>query len=154
MNKAMTVLACLAGCLALSACIDSNDGVSGIDLQSREKPCNGKNCNDAGSMPPPVCARCGDGVLDIASGEACDTAGNSDNCDGDCTPRECGDGYVNGAAGEQCDPGPGTGSSFCDLDCTIAKCGDGVLNVAAGEQCDDGNTVDSDGCRTTCQAEF
>ena len=148
MNKTMTALVCLRWMLALSACNDSKDGVTGINQQSREKPCSGKNCDDAGSPPPPVCARCGDGVLDIASGEACDTAGDTATCDRDCTTPQCGDGYVNGAAGEQCDPGPSNmGSSFCDPDCTIAKCGDGLLNVAAGEECDDGNDVDDDGCR-------
>ena len=46
---------------------------------------------------------CGDGVVNAAAGEDCDTLGESETCDDDCTFVSCGDGNVNEAAGELCD---------------------------------------------------
>lgn len=71
--------------------------------------------------------------------ELCDTAGNSEFCDDDCTFPVCGDELVNQAAGETCDEGGNT--ETCDGDCTLPECGDGMYNSFVGEQCDDGNTV-------------
>jgi hypothetical protein len=83
---------------------------------------------------PNACA-CGDGLVNTAAGEECDSEGESARCDLDCTAVECGDGVTNKSAGESCDDaGP---SDTCDDDCTPAECGDGVVNPAAGEECDE-----------------
>jgi len=89
---------------------------------------------------------CGDGLIDL--GEDCDSSGESDSCDADCTVAYCSDGTLNSLAGEICDEGPD--SAGCDADCTPTRCGDDVINPSAGEQCEDGNAVDGDGCDTSC----
>jgi hypothetical protein len=58
-------------------------------------------------------ARCGDGHVNAAAGEACDDGGESATCNADCTLAICGDGKVNGLAGEQCDFGPFNGGTGC-----------------------------------------
>ena len=57
---------------------------------------------------------CGDGFLDVAAGEQCDSSGSdTDTCNGaNCQAPRCGDGYVNVAAAEQCEHG-----EFCDTEC-------------------------------------
>ncbi len=121
---------------------------------------------------------CGNGVVE--GSEVCDTAGQSQSCDADCTAPACGDGTTNSAAGEACDTsgqsatcdadctaaicGDGTTNSAageacdtsgqsatCDANCTAASCGDGTTNSAANEQCDDGNTNNVDGCSNACK---
>ena len=72
---------------------------------------------DAGPTP----SGCGDGALDLASGEECD--------DG------------NTAGGDGCD-------AACQLEPVGATCGDGTMD--AYEVCDDGNTTNGDGCSPTC----
>ncbi len=102
-----------------------------------------------GPLRPP--GICGDGVVDIRQGEKCDDAGESPNCDSDCTLPSCGDGTPNAAAGEECDDGGE--SELCDPDCSLATCGDGYVNTTAGEICDDeGETVacDTDCTRPAC----
>jgi cysteine-rich repeat protein len=96
---------------------------------------------------------CGDGDVDAM--ESCDpgAAGNTVDCDADCTPAVCGDGFVNAAANEQCDDPPqfssGEDTATCDNDCQIPACTDGHWNPAA-EECDDGNQVDTDACTNAC----
>jgi MYXO-CTERM domain-containing protein len=92
---------------------------------------------------------CGDGNVD--PGEACDDAGESADCDADCTLVTCGDGLANASAGEACDDAGE--SADCDADCTPVSCGDAVANVAAGEACDDGGesaTCDDDCTAAAC----
>ncbi len=58
---------------------------------------------------------CGDGELD--PNEDCDDAGESADCDDDCTVVACGDGIVNATAGEICEPTSGEPydrCAFCD----------------------------------------
>ena len=113
---------------------------------------------------------CGDGYLDRYSdllgnpAETCDDAGDSANCDVDCTPRECGDSYINTAV-ETCEDGNTNPGDGCTASCTtergylclavdapcITSCGDGI--VAGLEGCDDGNRGDGDGCDTVCVLE-
>jgi hypothetical protein len=59
---------------------------------------------------------CGDGV--VIAPEACDPgeAGETAQCNDDCTAAACGDGIVNTAAGETCDPPDG---ATCSEQCTI-----------------------------------
>jgi cysteine-rich repeat protein len=64
-------------------------------------------------------ARCGDGILNIASGEQCDTgAGPSITCNVNCTISRCGDGIVNVVAGELCDDGNPVNGDGCEASCT------------------------------------
>jgi len=70
----------------------------------------GETCDpDFGDPTPcdPDCSAvvCGDGLLNTAAGEECDTGGPSALCDADCSAAWCGDGTANSAAGEECDPG-------------------------------------------------
>lgn len=112
--------------------------------------------------------RCADGVIDAASGEACDdgNARSGDGCTGDCTAIEtdyrcpnpgascislltCGDGLPQ--SGELCDDGVNDGAyGGCNSNCTEApRCSDGEVNGAI-EACDDGNTNPGDGCSSDC----
>ncbi|HSI04452.1 MAG TPA: DUF4215 domain-containing protein, partial [Myxococcota bacterium] len=107
-----------------------------------------------------VGATCGDAILN--GQETCDTGGESQTCDSDCTSPACGDGRVNasftppGAAGtEECDDGGtanGDGcSSTCQLETSVTlepRCGDGI--VGTDELCDTSN--DSATCDTDCTA--
>ena len=119
--------------------------------------------------------KCGDGLRNVAAGEACDTIVDTAGCDAaTCKVPVCGDGHVNLAL-EDCDPGtgtePGCGASCrftnicgngttepreqcdstgmdtvaCNSDCTTPSCGDGHVNAATGEQCDDGPDNGTDG---------
>jgi cysteine-rich repeat protein len=87
-------------------------------------------------------AECGDGVTN--GGEPCDTGGNSESCDEDCSQPACNDGVFNAAA-ETCDTGGN--SESCDVDCTEPSCNDGVFNAAA-ETCDTGGNSES--CDVDC----
>lgn len=94
-----------------------------------------------------VVTSCGNGVVDIARGEACDPGdGETIDCDIDCTRPVCGDAIHNRAANEECDDGGQ--SAECDSDCSLASCGDGQWNPRAGEACDDGGN--SDRCDGDC----
>ncbi|TFH23068.1 MAG: hypothetical protein E4H03_07015 [Myxococcales bacterium] len=105
-------------------------------------------------------ATCGDGEvcteLQCTTGpdggaEACDDAGESVNCNSDCSPSLCGDAKLNVTDGEECDDGfilmdiP----NACRRDCTLPVCGDMIVDDAEpfGEECDppDGST-----CSETC----
>ena len=80
------------------------------------------------------CPECGNGGVN--GDEECDTMGESENCDDDCTIVTCGDGNTNETAGEQCDD---SGESItCNADCSLSECGDGIVNATAGETCDQG----------------
>ncbi len=87
---------------------------------------------------------CGDGIVE--GSEECDDAGESEDCNADCTQAICGDGVVNESATEECDDQ--RESSRCNADCTVASCGDGQTNVSAGEECDDGG--ESARCNVDC----
>lgn len=137
---------------------------------TRGETCDDGNASDADSCPSsnsagsPYClsATCGDGFVcsdafTCGSGpgggvEACDAAGVSATCDGDCSVAVCGDGTWNSlnvtapatGAGEQCDDGNLVSGDGCDGNCTATACGNGV--VTAPETCDDGNDTNGDGC--------
>ena len=116
-----------------------------------------EECDDAGESA--TCdtdctlAMCGDGTLNVTSGEVCDGGGQTAACDADCTPAACGDGTVNTAAGETCDTAGE--SATCDVDCTAVLCGDGLPPLGdllaephdkggAGGQGDDGHQDETD----------
>jgi cysteine-rich repeat protein len=94
-----------------------------------------------------TCRQCGNGLAEAP--EPCDTAGDSNSCDFDCTIPSCGDSHTNTLAGEACDTGA-IDTAGCDDDCSLPSCGDGNLNTAAGEVCDDGDLNDDDGCDSNC----
>jgi len=99
-------------------------------------------------------ASCGDGFLhDEEHGtEECDTLGDSEECNSDCTLSVCGDGKVNRVDGEKCDDE--FESADCNADCTLARCGDGKTNAEAGEECDtsgDSATCDKDCTFAECE---
>lgn len=60
---------------------------------------------------------CGDGIVRPNSAEQCDSAGESLDCDGDCTFATCGDGHVNADAGEDCDDGNDKNGDSCPATC-------------------------------------
>jgi len=112
-------------------------------------------------------SECGDGILDVHSGEQCDDGNHIDDdaCPNNCT-LNCGDGTVN--PGEECDGndldgetcgtrGFDTGQLTCELNCTFDEsqcavdCGNGTVHSTEG--CDDDNTTSGDGCSDTCDVE-
>ncbi len=81
--------------------------------------------------------RCGDGVLDVANGEACDDANtdDGDGCAADCSLVE--PGHACGNPGDPC--------------VATHVCGNGLVEDTEG--CDDHNTTDADGCHSDCTLE-
>jgi hypothetical protein len=74
--------------------MDSGEACDGADTPT----CNGATCTPSA---------CGDGHMNVAAGEACDSSGvDSADCNGaTCSVPACGDGHVNEAAGEECEDG-------------------------------------------------
>lgn len=111
--------------------------------------------------------QCGDGLVDTATGEACDSAGDlSGDCNGACRFKRCGDHnqdqWADGGQ-EGCDLGDpdggdqANGGLYCSQTCTPKRCGNGVTEHqvffdggAYDEECDDGNTSDNDSCNVNC----
>jgi len=98
----------------------------------------------AGSLYQFKLPKCGDGYAD--DGEDCDWAGETADCNADCTWSACGDGVLNLTAGETCDDGGD--SATCDADCTPVECGDGLINSVV-EECEEGG-VDTSACDSDC----
>lgn len=101
-------------------------------------------CN-AATCTAPVC---GDGYVNAAAGEACESAGvDSVDCVGTtCRASVCGDRHVNAAAGEACDDGEEDTAACNAENCQPASCGDGIVNVAANESCEAGELCDLATC--------
>jgi len=93
----------------------------------------GEDCDDANSEDRDDCvacssAFCGDGIRNqgfqnpeeqwVFPNEACDTGGDSVNCDEDCTIRECGDNHWNTVA-EECDDGNEDNGDGCSENCEV-----------------------------------
>jgi hypothetical protein len=84
---------------------------------------------------------CGDGVTNATAGEACDGAGESADCNKDCTTAMCGDGVINVTAGEICEPtfdAPWDRCPLCDfygagLDGTFATKWETLASSPTGE---------------------
>ena len=93
------------------------------------------------ALPLASIGACGNGVLD--AGESCDTGGESDTCNADCTPPACGDGLTNRSAGEECDNGGNSGDSdCCRADCTARPVDTPCTDWNA---CTDGDACDGQG---------
>ncbi|MBL9106481.1 MAG: hypothetical protein JNL82_36495 [Myxococcales bacterium] len=118
-------------------------------------------CDDGNDDVTDMCiacelAVCGDGHV-YKNVESCDGAGESADCDADCSTVSCGDGTVNAAAGELCDLGPGNGAygGPCNDTCDGPgpTCGDGMVD-APDETCDPaippvGHVVCINACKST-----
>lgn len=99
------------------------DGVIAGDEQCDDGP--GENSDDGSCTSSCLVARCGDGHLQAANGEACDAGVANvampgyDGCSLDCTRGpHCGDGEVQAEDGEQCEPADVEGgSSTCQASC-------------------------------------
>src|SRR2546423_911700 len=105
-----------------------------------------------------VCIKglCGNGVIDTATGEACDDGNvlDGDGCSADCKSNEsCGNGIVDTAKGEACDDGNPNSGDGCPADCkSEEKCGNG--SVDTGEQCDPGaDLAETATCGHDCPKE-
>lgn len=117
----------------------------------------GEDCDGVGPLCDPDCsfAACGDGFLNPAAGETCDSGGafgESPGCDRDCTLAVCGDSSVNRAI-EQCDDGNAVNdNNGCSETCLFdGVCGDGIPQL--GEDCDPGSETvacDDDCTTRTC----
>jgi len=93
-----------------------------------------------------VALTCGNGVIDSAEGETCDTL-NDPSCPADCTLPVCQDGDIEGS--EICDDGNDVNTDNCPNDCSPASCGDNT--VEGSEQCDPPNPGNGNTCSATCQ---
>lgn len=107
-------------------------------------------------------AWCGDGHV-YKNVESCDGAGESADCDADCSKAACGDGAVNAAAGEKCDLGAMNGlyGGACNKTCDGPgpACGDGAIDPP-DEVCDEGippvnHVLCINACKAvTCQPDW
>lgn len=120
----------------------------------------GEECDDGNLSDDDMCSSkctlpyCGDNIISVALGEACDD-GFNDGAYGHCglgcsyaAPR-CGDGILDANEGEDCDDGEENigGYGKCNANCKREEyCGDGILQEAF-EQCDPGI---SSNCSTSC----
>ena len=149
-NSDTTPDACRTDCTAAWC----GDGVTDI-----AEVCDDNN-NTSGDSCSADCLSdetCGNGYVDLVTGEECDdSTANSDMvpdaCRTDCSSPSCGDGVVD--TGEQCDDGPANSDlqpDACRTNCLLAHCGD--LIVDSGEDCDEGtlnSVVPNATCRTNC----
>eukprot|EP00435_Cladocopium_sp_Y103_P068641 s1255_g31.t3 len=127
---------------------DSGDGCSASCQVERGFVCSPEDYltkSEVATGPPfaaqnrTVCIPiCGDGLVLLTFGEACDDGNRvpGDGCDENCAIEP---GYTCGSGGV-------SSSSVCS-----PICGDGLLR--SPEQCDDGNTGKGDGCNEQCQLE-
>jgi len=116
---------------------------------------------------------CGDGYVNGAATEQCDTGDGIDSstCNGNqagtvsCHTPVCGDKYVNAAAQEVCDVGTKDGATldgtFCNgggspeaVRCQLSTCGDNYVNKPSGETCDADNGADSFKCNGSTAGAF
>lgn len=146
---ARTLLSILAGLSLLwtgQSCVFDDSAT--VECESGLRCPAGSTC----ALNQDVCIEggCGDGLLDIASGETCDDGNitDDDGCSSDCKLENCGDGLLQ--PGEVCDDGNAMNGDGCSSDCLSDEtCGNGYVDV--GEVCDDGDTMSTgDGCRGDC----
>jgi cysteine-rich repeat protein len=116
---------CSAECTLLAGCCGNGKQENGEDCDDGNAS-DGDCCSSACQVVVPCC---GNGIreTDGETDEECDDAGESPDCDGDCTTAICGDGTVNRSAGEVCDPGTldsttGQAAGRCQSDCTLDCC--------------------------------
>jgi hypothetical protein len=88
-NPSVSVRACTRPPGHVSNASDCNDGNAGIRPGAPD-PCDGvdQDCSGADGPPGVTCGRCGDGFIDPAYGEVCDTGGGA-GCRSDCRAIVC-----------------------------------------------------------------
>ncbi len=112
-----------------------------VDSLSSEAGTDSDTSGDTSSTTG-IPAMCGDGVLQVEDGEACDDGNANANdaaCTSHCKKAECGDSHTQSGV-EVCDDGENDGSyGGCEADCTAlaAHCGDGTVQ-GPQEKCDGG----------------
>jgi cysteine-rich repeat protein len=120
----------------------------------------GEICDDGNNASGDGCSgdcksteMCGNGIVDTAKGEQCDSSGvDTATCVGStCKLSSCGDGHKNTAAGEQCDSSGVDTATCVGSTCKTSTCGDGHLNTLASEQCDSGGNDTSTCVGSTCK---
>jgi cysteine-rich repeat protein len=137
-------------------CTDAKCGDGLINPLFLSDDPRGEQCDDGNIAVDDGCSErcqfefCGDGV-DNNRTEACDDAGNSQDCNADCTLPSCGDGKLNtaftplnGRGPEQCDDDGNINGDGCSAVCEFEHCGNGDLDI--GEECDDADQDAGDGC--------
>ena len=170
---------CNSDCSAVSGC---GDGIVQTEEQCDDSGNNGKysptsqpycnsDCQGTGEG-----GWCGDGLVDSANGEACDSGednGKYGFCNSDCSALmpKCGDGKIQRSencdgytncvvieglnANEECDDGTENGEyGKCNLECTgISRCGDGVQQLGY-ENCDESDDLNGTygHCNNSCTA--
>ena len=176
---------CSAACTVETGYSCTGSETSGCNTVCGDNIVAGSEQCDAVSLPSTTCnidctsTSCGDGILNTATGEQCDsgvlnsnTAANA--CRTNCLSARCGDNVID--SGETCEP-PGVGS--CGMGCTLVigigggstqvdeddssvkrtgpppSCGNGVMETGKGEQCDLGlyNGI-SPSCSRWCEQEY
>lgn len=109
---------------------------------------DGDDNNNDDCLDNCMLASCGDGFVYLTD-EECDDAGESPQCDADCTFAVCGDGVINASAGETCEDGDEDDTDECPGTCVQAFCGDGFVHAGV-EACDDGFTDACGSCNANC----
>jgi cysteine-rich repeat protein len=144
-----------------AAYVCNGDGVArcGDGVIQTGEECDSGNTLNAEPVDTATCTKlcklsvCGDGYVNAAAGEPCDTGGvDTAACNAPCTVSSCGDGYLNAAAGEECDDGNGMNLDACGNTCKAARCGDGLVQL--NESCDT-RGMDTAACNgATCRPSF
>jgi cysteine-rich repeat protein len=119
----------------------------------------GELCDDGNTSDFDACtgacvpAACGDGLLQVVTGEECDEGPMPPSWCTDCrrTGSSCGNGMLEATFGEECDDANTADGDGCSGICRTERCGDGV--VQGMEECDDGANGDGDGCTDACVTE-
>jgi cysteine-rich repeat protein len=161
----------LSSCNASCELVACGNGAMDVNEQCDPGANDSAGCNSslAGEALRCKFSACGDGYVNHAAGEVCDTHGqDTAECNSlICTAPRCGDKYTNNEAGEDCDVGA-AGNSGCNgnanMDgagnCKVPRCGDGYLNnkftppgAGSPEECDDGNDKDNDFCLSSPQGQ-
>lgn len=109
----------------------------------------GEVCDDGNILAGDGCSadcasleKCGNGIVDMAVGEACD---GEAGCSTDCHFQRCGNKLPD--EGEGCDAGA-IDTEDCTYMCTISRCGDGYVNDQAHEECEPAMNAD---CNDRCK---
>lgn len=153
------------------SCVKLGSAVCALTCSNQpERTCTSdRDCSGNGTCQTNGVNCCGNGVLETAAGEECDTRGNAldgDGCSSVCLNEGsraigsiCGDGtrdFEENRGGEDCDDGNNRGADGCSALClnegtipiafVYATCGNGVIE--AGEDCETGP-----GCSAQCLNE-